>query len=1211
MKKVFIGFIFILFSLAFSFNVNADSVIGGSINTNDSVSSIESILDNKATVTSASNTLTISLNNNIFLTEALKITLGGSVNKVIINLNGYNLNAEDSTSSNGAESDGENALELSGNFDLTINGTGKITGGDGHAMNPEVLDVNDVHGKGGNAIFLCEGTLGTIKIDNDAQIIGGAGADIVFNTTSSGDSETLINYSGEGGNGIGNKFYYPAAGHNVTFGLNVINGLIQGGKGGNFVDNSNLESNFEHASSSLYSSGAGGNAIEHNNGGSNTINIGSNGVLKGGNSGDTTITLKQYMSSAETNQSAGSAMDIAANTNMNISGKVYGGNGGSGTGINVGGSFGADAIYIVRDNTPNILVNSSGLIQGGKGGDSQWNFAGGGGNGLAFGIYSLSTGELEINGTAKGGDTGNVKASVSAADITAGSGVLITYESENKLKGTGTLIGGNGGTANDEDELYSSNTSLGGYCYKISFTDKAESSAFAGTCTDGENGTLIQRSKVSGSANVTTTGITATTPIEGGKLKCNATISGEDEDNIFYKWYYIDGSNYVGENNFTINNLNTTTDTYKLTSSDVAPTYTGNGRRYICKAYSLNYSSYTSGETNLDGTDTSGNVRPSTPTNIQTQTTGNNNIKISWNESKSNAPDHRYIIERTTINNPNDILENNNNLESCYSSNAESCKITLEYGEPTGKKNELVKNGEVYSFIDTSADINRTYYYRVKVTSYTSEYIGYQNVIPTEWKKITNTFTLLPPTGLTAVKYSYNSVKLNWTKANSATEYKIYRSTSEDGTYSLIDTTSNLTYTDTNLTTNTTYYYKLKSVLSGTESDDYSLIVNATPKLDAPSINSGEDDTLGLTEGSIKISWKEVPNVTKYKITYGYSDNSSTPQESISFDSTPIITEDLNTILNGLETDKYYYIKIESCIGANELTCSQTPSIYGPIQTSTTNNPDTPNNFKITNANTNTINLSWDKISRATGYVIYNDKDEIIKEITDKNTTTFTHTSLATGTTYYYYIKTKINDGQNIYYSDKTTTINTTTYLNNINGFNKRLYGYNSILLTWNSVTNATGYNIYRSTGGAYSYIGSTTNTYLYNSNLSSGKIYYYRIIPYTNNSAGTFYSLNYSYSGGIYTLKQISRPKITKSSKKYIKIKWSNIPGESGYQIARSTKKNKGYKVIKTLNYKYSSYKKKTKRNKTYYYKVRAFTYSNGKTIYAPWSTYRKYKLK
>lgn len=175
------------------------------------------------------------------------------------------------------------------------------------------------------------------------------------------------------------------------------------------------------------------------------------------------------------------------------------------------------------------------------------------------------------------------------------------------------------------------------------------------------------------------------------------------------------------------------------------------------------------------------------------------------------------------------------------------------------------------------------------------------------------------------------------------------------------------------------------------------------------------------------------------------------------------------------------------------------------------------------------------------------------------------------------------------------------------------LYGYDDMKFSWSKVSGATGYYVYykRSTWSSWKSLGTTAGTSLKKANLADGAKYCFRVYPYVKINGKTYKSSNYKTGGYVYTLKKISKPSVSKSSKNYVKVKWSNIPGESGYQIARSKYKSKGYSVVKTVSSKYSSCKVKTTRNKTYYYKVRAYKTVSGKKIYGPWSTYKSYKLK
>ncbi|MDO4485148.1 MAG: transglutaminase domain-containing protein [Bacillota bacterium] len=174
------------------------------------------------------------------------------------------------------------------------------------------------------------------------------------------------------------------------------------------------------------------------------------------------------------------------------------------------------------------------------------------------------------------------------------------------------------------------------------------------------------------------------------------------------------------------------------------------------------------------------------------------------------------------------------------------------------------------------------------------------------------------------------------------------------------------------------------------------------------------------------------------------------------------------------------------------------------------------------------------------------------------------------------------------------------------------LYGYDDFYIKWNASKGATGYYVYyKKSGGSWGKPLKTSYTNTKISNLEDGVKYYFRVIPYASATNGVEYKGSAGDSTGVYTLKKLSKPSIKKKSSKYITIKWTNIPGESGYQIASSKSKSKGYKVVKTVSSKYKSCSIKATKKKTYYYKIRAYKTVNNKKVYGPWSSYRSYKLK
>ena len=173
------------------------------------------------------------------------------------------------------------------------------------------------------------------------------------------------------------------------------------------------------------------------------------------------------------------------------------------------------------------------------------------------------------------------------------------------------------------------------------------------------------------------------------------------------------------------------------------------------------------------------------------------------------------------------------------------------------------------------------------------------------------------------------------------------------------------------------------------------------------------------------------------------------------------------------------------------------------------------------------------------------------------------------------------------------------------------LYGYDDVKLSWSKVSGVSGYAVYykKSKDLAWKYIKSTTSRSLKKGNLADGIKYDFKVVPYKTISKNKCYSSGKTSS--VYTLKKISTPTVTKYSSGKVRVSWTNIAGESGYQISKSTKKSR---TSIASTYKTTSGKSKVikaKRNKTYYYKVRAYRTVSGKKVYGPWSRVVSYKVK
>ena len=163
--------------------------------------------------------------------------------------------------------------------------------------------------------------------------------------------------------------------------------------------------------------------------------------------------------------------------------------------------------------------------------------------------------------------------------------------------------------------------------------------------------------------------------------------------------------------------------------------------------------------------------------------------------------------------------------------------------------------------------------------------------------------------------------------------------------------------------------------------------------------------------------------------------------------------------------------------------------------------------------------------------------------------------------------------------------------------------GYNKVKVSWKKSEGSTGYYVYYKKNSADSYKNSNRKRVTGNnvtfSDLSAGTKYNFKVVPYFGEDKVTS---NKNTVVSKTTLKKVAGVKVTRSGKK-VKVSWTNIAGETGYQISRSTSKSNAANIktysgadLKSKSITLSSAKK-------YYYKVRAYKTENGKKVYGPWS--------
>ena len=142
--------------------------------------------------------------------------------------------------------------------------------------------------------------------------------------------------------------------------------------------------------------------------------------------------------------------------------------------------------------------------------------------------------------------------------------------------------------------------------------------------------------------------------------------------------------------------------------------------------------------------------------------------------------------------------------------------------------------------------------------------------------------------------------------------------------------------------------------------------------------------------------------------------------------------------------------------------------------------------------------------------------------------------------------------------------------------------------LTWNAVSGATSYRVFRSEsrGTGYSLLGTTTATSYTNTGAAVGKTYYYRVKAVNNVGTSGYSNI---VSGKAKTAAPAA-PSVTigNSSTGKPQLTWKAVSGAVKYEVYRSTRQNSGYSLLGTTTS--TSYVNTgASTGTTYYYRVKA----------------------
>lgn len=296
------------------------------------------------------------------------------------------------------------------------------------------------------------------------------------------------------------------------------------------------------------------------------------------------------------------------------------------------------------------------------------------------------------------------------------------------------------------------------------------------------------------------------------------------------------------------------------------------------------------------------------------------------------------------------------------------------------------------SFADSGLSAATTYYYRVKS-------INDAGASELSTTVSVTTAQAAPSTPQnTAVDTATDvTITLSWDVVEAATGYVITRDIDSTGTFEVVDTTTDTSYTDTGLTQATTYYYKVASVNEAGASDA-TAILSATTATAKPAVAEGLTATPD-SPTTINVGWNVAEGADSYTVLR--STDSAGTYDSVG------TSESVSYTDSGLTAETTYYYKVTSVNEAGTSDASVVVSATTPAPP-----PDAPTGLSA-DTTAKGVSVQWESVDKADKYAVFRSaspgaEGDTVGVVTENS---ITDSTVAGATTYYYTVKSMSDAG--------------------------------------------------------------------------------------------------------------------------------------------------------------------------------------------------------
>ncbi|MCM1365264.1 MAG: fibronectin type III domain-containing protein [Faecalibacterium sp.] len=357
------------------------------------------------------------------------------------------------------------------------------------------------------------------------------------------------------------------------------------------------------------------------------------------------------------------------------------------------------------------------------------------------------------------------------------------------------------------------------------------------------------------------------------------------------------------------------------------------------------------------------------------------------------------------------------------------------------------------------------------------------------------TFTTTPTkpakvSGLKVSSITATSAKLTWSKAANATGYIVEYHNGSKWVVANKNVTAT-SYTVSKLTANKTYQFRVRSfnkgkVSTATTNGDYSAAVKKTTLLATP----GSFKIASATNNSVKLTWAKVAGATGY--TVEYYNGSKWVSKNVTA---------TNYTITKLKANTSYKFRVKAYSKSNN-------SAYSTTLTGSTALSTKVSGVKITSTTSDTIKVSWSKVSGATGYKVYYSDGKKWSSVTTTKTNV-TISKLKANTAYQIKVVALKKSSAVTAESPASAIVKTTSKVAAPTSLKASKTAKNSITLSWKKVAGASGYDIYRN-GKKVGTVKSGSTVSFTDKGLKRRTTYKYKVVAYKVVSKKNVYG-NYS----------------------------------------------------------------------------------------------------